>query len=567
MDGSIMDTEEFLTLARARYEKLYDLEFANKKAYVDNLKFAYNIDNGQWHSEDKEERSDANRPFLTVNKLVKFVRQVANKEKLERRQENIIPVDDRGDKEVARVMDDLIEEIEYRSEADVIYTQAGENAIAGNSGYWRLITEYADDGFDQEIRMVLIENPLMVSLDPRGNFCFIREALSKEEFEAEYPKAEYIDFTGYEGMELWHEEDKIFVSEYFVKERIEKEIAEIIDPLTGESAVIEIDDSFDKSAQVVRKKTKTSHKIMWYKITGAEILDEKEWAGDEIPVYEVVGHQVNVEGIAYKKSLIDDAKDASRLYNLSLTSLAERASLSPKAPFLVTPREILGYEAYWDNANNGNYPYLLFNPTAGRTPQRTPVANVDPGVMTMLTIADNDIKDVLGMYEASMGDISNERSGKAILARSARSDLGNLSFLENLRQARIRCKKELIKLIPKIYDNARIVRLRGKDSAIKINYPMLDENGKIQIINDLSKGKYDIRVNNSQSPTRRQQTVETILQAMQYADKQYSDILLKLLMQYSDAAGAEEILTAIDQRAREIQSAMAEKTGFNPEGA
>lgn len=551
-----MNEEDFLKLARERYEKLYELEYANKKAYVDNLKFSYNIDHGQWHAEDKEERADANRPYLTVNKLAKFVKQVANKEKIERSQEQVIPVDDKGDKEIAEVINELIEEIEYRSDADIIYAKAGEYAIAGNTGYWRMLTEYVDDSFDQEIRIALIENPLMVYKDPRGNYCFIREALSKEEFENEYPDAEFFDFTGYEGMELWHENDKIFISEYFVKEHQKKEIAEIYDPAVGESRIIEIDDTLDDNVQILRKKTVDSHKIMWYKITGVEILDKKEWVGSEIPVYEVVGHEVNVEGAVYKKSLIDDAKDASRLYNLSLTSLAERASLSPKSPFLITPREILGYEKYWDNANTGNYPYLLFNPTAGRTPQRTPVGNVDPGVMTMLSIADNDIKDVLGMYEASLGIPSNERSGKAILARSARSDLGNLSFLENLRQARQKCKKDLIEIIPKIYDNARIIRLRGKDSTIKINYPMLDDEGRVKIVNDLSMGKYDIRVNNVHSSSRRQQTVETILSAMQYADKQYSGILLKLLMEFSDAPGAEEVVEAIGQ---------AQLTGFNPE--
>lgn len=566
MDGG-MKEEEFLFLARSRYEKLHDLEYDNKKSYVNNIKFAYNIGHGQWHGEDKIDRDESKRPYLTVNKLVKFVKQVANQERQERNLERIIPVDDKADSAIALIYEDIIEDIEYRSDADKIYSQAGEYAIAGNTGYWRILTEYTDDSFDQEIKLKLIDNPLMVYLDPRGNYCFIREALTKEEFEEEYPNAEYSDFTGYEGMELWHEEDKVFVSEYFVKEHVEKEIAEIIEPLTNEPAVIEIDDDFDDSVKIIRRKKIDSYKIMWYKITGLEILEKKEWMGTEIPVYEVIGHEVNVEGVVYKKSLIDDAKDASRLYNLSLTSLAERASLSPKAPFLVTPREILGFEKYWDNANNGNYPYLLFNPTAGRTPQRTPVGNVDPGVLNLLAIADNNIKDVLGMYEASLGEPSNERSGKAILARNARSDLGNLSFIDNLRRTRQKCKKELIRLIPKIYDNARVIRLRGKDNIFKINYPVLDEKGKVKIINNLSVGRYDIRVNNINSPTRRQQTVETILQTMQYADKRYSDILLKLLLQYSDAAGADELLLAIDQRSKEIQqSEMAAKTGVIPEG-
>ena len=164
----------------------------------------------------------------------------------------------------------------------------------------------------------------------------------------------------------------------------------------------------------------------------------------------------------------------------------------------------------------------------------------------MLNIANQDIKDILGMYESAMGMQSNERSGKAINARNQRSDLGVYAFQENLRKAKIKTKKIIIELIPKIYDNARVIRLRGADANIPINYPTMVD-GKVMLLNDLSRGRYDIRVRSAGSPSRRQQTADNIIQAMQYAGPQFAPSLLPLLLKYLDVPGSEEIAMTIMQ--------------------
>ena len=252
-----------------------------------------NINPGATPEEIKKTRK--NRPCLVSNKLRKFVAQVANRERDMRMAMKCRPVDNLGDVKTAQIYDGLLRHIEYQSQADEVYTNGGEYALAGGWGYWRVLSEYVPDGFEQEIFIRKIENPLSVYLDPRGNYCFIREGLTKEEFEEQYPAAERVDFESVsrgEDWALWYEPDKIFIAEYFYKELYDKTIAKVR-PLANpqlESKVIEIKDDITKEFlqsqgfQILETRTFKAHRIKWCKITGHEILEERTLPGTMIPV-------------------------------------------------------------------------------------------------------------------------------------------------------------------------------------------------------------------------------------------------------------------------------------------
>ena len=547
--------QEILDKARRLFKTVSDADKENKDNFVKDIKFAFNIDSGHWDGGDIKERIEEKRPYLTSNKLAKFVAQVVNYEKGIPNKDEVIPVDDKADVVTAKVINAIITDIEYRSNAEEIYTLAGEHAAGGGFGFWRVITEYTDDGFDQEIKIIEVENPLLVYKDPRGRYAFVRECLSKEEFDDLYPDYDPVNFetdAGFDTWELWYENEKVWIAEFFIEEPYEKEIVEVLIPDSEETQVFEITEENKeeiKKFNILRSRKMKSHKIMWYKITGNDVLEYREWPGKYIPIVEVVGHQVFLEGKTYKMSLIKDAKDANRMYNYWLTALTEKVALTPKSPYHVNPQQISGHEEMWKNANRKNFPYLLHN---GNTPpQRAEAPQIDNGALQMLQIANNDIKDILGMYETSVGEQGNERSGKAIIARNARSDQGTFTFPDNLRRAKVLTKKIMIDLIPKIYDNARILRLMGTN-IVPINQPYLDDKAQTKILNNLSMGRYDIRVQISNSPSRRQQTAENITQAMQYAPD-YAGVLLPVLFKFLDAPGAEEIVAAIQQKSQQIE--------------
>jgi hypothetical protein len=563
------EDEKILRQALKDFRALNDANFENKESWKTDVRFAFNINNGQWDKGVKEERDANNRPYLTFNKIRKFVAQVANYERGIANTEDVIPVDDKGDKETAKVLNDIVTDIEYQSNCDKIYNLAGKHAVSGGFGYWRIKSEFTDEGFDQELKIVPIKNPLNVEYDPKGMKGFIRECFTKDEFEERWPDAEVVDFTEGDGNELWYEEDRVWVAEYFRKEPYDRTIVEVTTPDgTGIFEITKENEKKIRKMQILRERTLRAYKVMWYKMTGVEILDRGEWVGKDIPIIEVVGEENYLEGIRYLQSLHCDAKDPAKMFNYQLTAQTEKTALNIKAPHLLTPEQIHGHKEMWDAANNENRIYLLYNHTVDGKPERSQPPVIDPAAQNLMIIADQNIKDVLGIYGPSLGEQSNERSGKAILARKANADQTTSQFPNNLREAILETKRQLIYCIPKIYDNARILRLRGTGTSYQINFPELDDNMKEIKINDLSKGRYDYRVKQTMSLSKRQQAYENIRDLMQYSPPEYAGALLPIALEYSDFAGSDKAIAAIQgiqqqQMAIQQQEAMPQTGGMN----
>src|SRR6202008_1396112 len=96
-------------------------------------------------------------------------------------------------------------------------------------------------------------------------------------------------------------------------------------------------------------------------------------------------------------------------------------------------------------------------------PQRQPPADVPTGFIQMAIMARDSVKAVTGIYDASLGNRSNEVSGLAIRARQQQGDISNFHFTDNLTRAITRMAKCLIAMIPRIYDGERVVRILGED--------------------------------------------------------------------------------------------------------
>ena len=241
-------------------------------------------------------------------------------------------------------------------------------------------------------------------------------------------------------------------------------------------------------------------------------MEENDWAGKYIPVIRVVGNEFEVEGRLYVSGLVRNAKDAQRMYNYWTSQEAEMLALAPKAPFIGYGGQFEGYEKQWKTANTTNWPYLEVNPDvtdgAGAVlplPQRAPPPLPQAGLIQAKMGASDDIKSTTGQYDASLGMAGNEKSGKAILARERQGDVGTYHYVDNLSRAIRYITRQIVDLIPKIYDTQRIARIIGVDGEIdmvKINPSSKSQSGRyrtkpaqlIEKIYNPGVGKYDVRV-------------------------------------------------------------------------
>jgi len=551
---------------------------------LDDLRFVYDVDGGQWPDEIRKDRKG--RPMITVNKLIKFVRQLRNELRINKPHIKVVPVDNVADPKTARLYEALIRQIEYLSSAEIAYDTAYMNAVAASIGFFRITTRYSSPySFEQDIYINRIMNPFSVHYDPTATdfnftdakYCFVDEWIGKKEFKSRYKGADVSSIEGSmtgQVRSLWFKEDKVRVSEYFYKDTKKQKIvlAEKKNPDTGVpmrfTAILDDrikQEAADGEITVLKERDSEFEVVKWAKISGTEILeDPKDWPGKYIPVIPVIGDEIVVNGKRYLLSLARGAKGPQRMYNYWASAATETVALAPKMPYVVEHRQIHGFEREWEEANIKNRMYIRYKHVPGLDrPRREPQAQVPTAMITMMQTTHFDLEDQLGRYEAAKGAQSNERSGKAILARVAQSDKSTFNFVDNLSRAIVYAGKQLIDLIPKIYDTHRAVRILGEDGSeevVEVNAPT----GKIDpitnkpiIANDLTVGQYDVIATVGPSYTsRRQEAVQMMVQAMQYAPMA-APVLAPLIFKYSDWPGSEEIANELKQ----YLTAMAQKGG------
>lgn len=596
------DHRDKLAEMRHRYKMAIAAYSDSREDELDDLRFmAGSPDNQwQWPADVLQTRGSVQgqtinaRPCLTINKLPQHVRMVTNEQRQNRPSGKVIPADDNADVQVAAIYDGMVRHIEYMSDADVAYDTACENQVTYGEGYIRVLTEYCDENsFDQDLRIGRVRNSFSVYMDPMAQdptgadaeFCFITEDLTKEEYEREYPNAAPLSSmlasgVGDQYLSQWLDENTVRIAEYFYYTHKK----ETLNLYPGNNSFFEGSpedkDMKRMGVKPIRSRQVDRRKVMWMKTNGFEVLQEQEWAGKWIPVVRVIGNEFEVEGQIYISGLVRNAKDAQRMYNYWTSQEAEMLALAPKAPFIGYGGQFEGYEMQWKTANTTNWPYLEVNPDvtdgAGAVlplPQRAAPPLPQTGLIQAKMGASEDIKSTTGQYDASLGVGGNERSGRAILAREKQGDTGTYHYVDNLARAIRHITRQLVDMIPKIYDTERVARIVGIDGEVdmvKIN-PEQPEPVKeirdvetgilIEKIYNPGVGKYDVVVTTGPSyMTKRQESMDAMSQILQ-GNPQLWSVAGDLFVKNMDWPGAQELA---DRLAKTIDPKLLENGDKDP---
>lgn len=532
-----MADKDVLADAREAFKDCQDAEAKNRQNALDDLKFARLAE--QWNQADIKKRERQGRPALTINKLPSFIRQVVNESRQNRPQIKIRPIGEGADQSTAQIFDGLIRGIQVASNADVAYDTSADFACTMGFGYFRIDLDYAhDDTFDMDIRVERVANPFTIYGDPRSveadssdwNVAFVAERMSKDDYEAKYRDAAQIDWE-FDGKQFpdWIGSEDIQVAEYWTRSESVRPIVQLSDGRILAADVYEKERAFlFDPAGITVKGTRNvrSWKVRQQIINGQEVLEDNEWSGRYIPIIPVYGEELNVEGERIFRSLIRDAKDAQRIYNYSRTAATELQALTPRVPWVGRKGSFQSDRKRWETANSENHAYLEYD---GDTPPQRQMLDSGPamGAMQEALSANDDMKAVMGMYDASLGARSNETSGRAILARQREGDVSTFHFADNLSRAIKHAGRIMLDLIPNVYNTPRIIRTMSEDGStipVPLMTPVVPQTkpGETQPsgyqpvpqgvmpppgarVFDLTVGKYDVTVDVGPSFTTRRE--------------------------------------------------------------
>jgi hypothetical protein len=525
-EGIINEAKEFLRFCS-------DNDSNNRVEALDDLKFA---GGDQWPVEIQNSRLLESRPYLTINKIDAYCRQIANSQRQQRPRIKCFGVNTQSDGKLAQIITGICRHVEEQSDADAAYDNAFDFAVRMGWGYWRVTTDYVrPDSFDQEIYIKRIENPFMVYFDPNSNEpdgsdaekCLITEVISKDAFRKMYPDAETeAGFTPRgtgDSQSEWITKEDIRIAEYFYTEYKHTKLVLLSDGTTVfEDEMPKQDVMLAAGIYEVSRRITVKKQIKWVKLTGMQILEKRDWAGKYIPVVPVYGQQLIVDSKKKKFGLTRMAKDPQRMYNFWSTALTESVALAPKAKWLLAEGQDEGHEDEWAQANIKSTSVLRYKQTdsEGREaplPQRLQPEAPPMGIVTALEGLNADLMAVVGIYDPSQLPQGNQ-SGKAIQGQQQQTDMTNYHYYDNLTRSIKQTGRIILDLIPYVYDRERVLRIIGDDGKgeiVNVNQRTIDEQGVETILNDVTVGQYDVVMETGPGyNSKRQEAVDSMISMM-----------------------------------------------------
>jgi hypothetical protein len=275
--------------------------------------------------------------------------------------------------------------------------------------------------------------------------------------------------------------------------------------------------------------------------TGFRVLaGPYEWKLTRLPIIRMSGRVVSIGDRRVRYGLVRFMKDAARLRNFWRSTAAEQLGYAPKAQWIATESAIEGREDAFRRAHMSRDPLLIVNDEAviGSTIERLDPPSPQMALLNEAQVNTQDMKDVTGIHDASLGIKSNETSGKAIMARQREGDVASLTYYDNGNAAILEAGDVINQLISQIYDGTRIIRIIGEDEKpklTKINDPM-DPSSP-----NLATGKYDVAIETGANyTTRRVEAADAMMNAIQVFPE-LMQIAGDLVVKAQDWPGSEEL--------------------------
>jgi hypothetical protein len=542
--------EEYLKDMRETYELDIQFDQDNRTAALEDKKF---VAGEQWDPEVLQQR--AGLPCLVINTVPQFIAQLVGDWRENRNGVKVLPAEN-GDKNVADVRSDLIRAIETNSRATRTYDNAFESMISCGDGSFRVCVQYTnEDVFDQDISIQTIDDALSVvwdrlSIDPTGRdamHCFVDDVMPRKEFKKKWKELDPSNLGDTEERSLrvsgWCDDGMVRVTEHW---RLIDRPRMVI--MYEDGTVYSLDENPDsdkldqyeqKHGKPVKSRLAPCRYAQMHLVTGHAILaGPYEWKMNRLPIIRMSGRTVTVGDKRVRYGLVRFMKDAARLRNFWRSVAAEQLGYAPKAQWIAPESAVEGREDMFRKAHLSRDPLLVYNDDAQAPPERVEPPAMQMALLNEAQVNTQDMKDVTGIHDASLGIKSNETSGRAIMARQREGDIASLTYYDNGNASVLEAGDVINQLIGQIYDGTRIVRIIGEDESTKlvnINDPNDPESPNIAI------GKYDVAITTGASyTTRRVEAADAMMEAVQVFP-QMMEVAGDLVAKAQDWPGAEEL--------------------------
>lgn len=483
----------------------------------------------QWTAVERSEFTRLFKPAMTFNKLYDTTKKVAGEQRKNKPDLLVRSLTGRANQEQINLRADLLRNIAYNSQTDLVYQTAFKSALMLSFGAFQVGLEYESPrSFLQVPVYKIINDPTMCSWDATatlphkgdGNYCCRRYVMTREEFFATYPWV--VNPISYNDPYLlldteWQSRDTIIIGERYVKEwypimiyrlsngmvvdekqweKMQKIFAEQRE-ITGDSNARSIIEK--EMPRIVDKRKTQDYTIMHYRLLKDQILEFSKWPSKHLPIIFEDGDSNYIEGRQYTKSFIHEARDAQKCINYFNSEIASEIKNRRREQWLATPDNIIGYEQQWRNPELQNGALIAKpDPKTGQMPIKAPAWDVSPAIMQNAQRASQDLREILGFSETEEIQ-GRDMSGKARRERKMEGSMSAYVFFDNHNQAVAQGGRVVMDLLHYVIGEEEramtVTRPDGKKESIIMNESLPDGTRK----NVLDKDDYDIEIDTGPS--------------------------------------------------------------------
>lgn len=444
---------------------------------------------------------------------------------------SITPSGGQSTKDDAKLFSGLMRNIEDQSGAIDIYNMAARNMVTAGIDGWMIVQKYIDDdSFDQDLAVEYIAN--FVDSVWYGTFkkpdasdaewCVVLESIDKDKYIDRYGD-DYPCVSIGDGRtsQAYHNKnaDVVIGNIFYIKESPRELLmlksGRVLDAEESQGII----DELAATGDVVVKSRTRNKKVVYSRLfDGARWLnEEQETVFSEIPVIPAMANFKIFENKVIYRGILEKLLDAQRVFNYVKSREIEECALAPRAKYWVTAKQVAGHEDTLATLNTNTDPIQLFNPDqeSPGTPQQNGGAQVNPALATLSADMRVVFQQSASLFAASMGDNPGLQSGIAIKRLQDKGDTGTIKYFKALERAISRTARICINAMPRVYNAEREIRVLSEDGSADVktvNQPVFDQqSGKMVIVNDLSKGKFNVSCSAGPSfQNRQQETVAAI---------------------------------------------------------
>ncbi len=167
----------------------------------------------------------------------------------------------------------------------------------------------------------------------------------------------------------------------------------------------------------------------------------------------------------------------------------------------------------------------------------------------MMTLSAQSVQKAIGVNNENLGRATNAVSGAAIEARQNQGAVGTTEPFDNLRLAiQVQGEKQL-SMAEQFVSEARVVRITGEHGKIdwlRINEPVLQDDGTWRYLNDITASRADFVVSEQDyAGTLRQVMADSLNQLAQKLPPESALRVMTIALQFSDLPNKDEVVAAL----------------------